>query len=533
MEEKIYDVFISYSSVDQKVAEGLCHFLEQNKIRCFVSYRDIPIGTTWQGQIVSAIERSKTMLVVFSDSYNISKETDREITQAVLSGLTIFPFRLCDSRYIQLKAYYLGPLNWIDAFPEPEKSFSNIAIRIAAQLDNLHHEELESHRHNESNITPHKDTNFKIFQIKDVDFKMIKVDGGTFDMGAEDESPIHKVTLSDYYIAETPVTQGLWSAVMGNDPSYFKGKNRPVENVSWVDCHNFINELNSLAGVEMRLPTEAEWEYAARGGKYNKGCTYSGGNDIDQVAWWSGNSSGKSHTVKTKEANELGIYDMSGNVWEWCHDNYKEYSNNPVNNPQGPVKEGFKVQRGGCWYGRWFANMDSCKVTYRCYDQKTYKSERIGFRLAMSVPGTQSPIKDKKLPEVFKISLADSDVYMLLSANKKYYIGNILDKNAEFKWLSFNSGLNVGDIMITGATITTLIVAPIITILGTILYAIFKKDKGSENIVIDENFCKAISRDYKFSIPNETELKCVSDSEKSHCIVLRLNENPNLKELLA
>ena len=202
------------------------------------------------------------------------------------------------------------------------------------------------------------------FMVKGVEFKMIKVEGGTFSIGAtseqssdayDNEYPVHSVTISDYYIGETEVTQELWQAVMGSNPSWFKGDNqRPVERVSWNDCQKFIKKLNQLTGKEFRLPTEAEWEYAARGGKYSKDYVYkySGSKNADEVAWYSYNSRGETHPVKTKKANKLGLYDMSGNVWEWCNDWYGSYQSNSQINPTGPSKGERRVLRGGSWnYG--------------------------------------------------------------------------------------------------------------------------------------------------------------------------------------
>ena len=202
--------------------------------------------------------------------------------------------------------------------------------------------------------------NEQTFRVKGVEFKMIKVEGGTFRMGAtseqgsdayDSEKPVHSVTLSDYYIGETEVTQELWEAVMGSNPSYCKGNNqRPVERVSWNDCQEFINKLNRLTGKNFRLPAEAEWEYAARGGKYSRGYKYSGRNDVDEVAWYESNSGETTHPVATKEANELGLYDMNGNVWEWCKDWYGYYQSNSQTNPTGPSRGEFRVLRGGSWF---------------------------------------------------------------------------------------------------------------------------------------------------------------------------------------
>ena len=226
------------------------------------------------------------------------------------------------------------------------------------------------------------------FTIKGVEFKMIKVEGGTFRMGATSEQgsdvfdwdkPVHSVTLSDYYIGETEVTQELWVAVMGSNPSGFTGDNqRPVESVSWNDCQEFIKKLNQLTGKEFRLPTEAEWEYAARGGKYSRGYRYSGSNNADEVAWYS-NSGSKTHPVKTKKANELGLYDMSGNVYEWCNDWRGRYQSNSQTNPTGPSEGERRVLRGGSW-----GSLDGyVRVSYR--DSGTPDCRYIinGLRLAL------------------------------------------------------------------------------------------------------------------------------------------------------
>ncbi|MDY4861072.1 MAG: SUMF1/EgtB/PvdO family nonheme iron enzyme [Candidatus Onthomorpha sp.] len=231
--------------------------------------------------------------------------------------------------------------------------------------------------------------NGQTFMVKGVEFKMIKVEGGTFSMGATSEQeydalscekPVHSVTLSDYYIGETEVTQELWEAVMGSNPSYFEGDNqRPVENVSWNDCQKFIKKLNRLTGKEFRLPTEAEWEYAARGGKYSRGYKYSGSDNADEVAWYDSNSGSKTHPVKTKKDNELGLYDMSGNVWEWCNDWWGCYQSNSQTNPTGPSEGESRVLRGGGWC---YFDM-GVRVSRRDYLTPGYRHIIIGLRLAL------------------------------------------------------------------------------------------------------------------------------------------------------
>ena len=227
----------------------------------------------------------------------------------------------------------------------------------------------------------------KKFTVKGVSFKMIRVDGGSFKMGSPDsepsafgdEKPQHTVPLDDYYIGETPVTQAQWNAVMGKNPSLEVGDNLPVEQVSWNDSQKFITKLNKLTGQRFRLPTEAEWEYAARGGKKSKGYKYSGGNIVRDVAWNTSNSGNKTHTVATKKANELGLYDMSGNVKEWCQDWFGYYSSSVRSNPKGPSSGSGRVSRGGSWCDY----AEYCRVSARSRNNPSSRSCSIGFRLAL------------------------------------------------------------------------------------------------------------------------------------------------------
>jgi formylglycine-generating enzyme required for sulfatase activity len=221
-------------------------------------------------------------------------------------------------------------------------------------------------------------------------FEMAFAAGGTFTMGCAaeqdsdcDERPAHSVTLSDYYIGKREVTQGLWKAVMGadNNPSYFTGSdNLPVERVSWNDVKVFIDSLNSKTGKMYRLPTEAEWEYAARGGNKSGGYKYSGSNTLDSVAWYRNNSDNKTHEVGTKAPNELGIYDMSGNVWEWTGDWYGDYGSDAQTNPIGPSTGSYRVFRGGGW--SYVAR--NCRVSIRYYYYPGDRGYGLGFRLAVS-----------------------------------------------------------------------------------------------------------------------------------------------------
>jgi len=264
-------------------------------------------------------------------------------------------------------------------------------------------------------IKENETTRLSISLEEGSDFKqglidMIFVEGGTFQMGnpsggASDERPVHSVTLSDFYIGKHEVSQKEYKAVMGSNPSNFKGDNLPVERVSWFNAVEFCNKLSIREGLTpvysinnnsspsnwsggtitanwnangYRLPTESEWEYAARGGNKSRGFTYSGSNSIGDVAWYTSNSNGKTHPVGTKRANELGLYDMSGNVWEWCWDWYGEYSSSAKTNPRGPANGSSAVLRGGWWY----FNVNYCRVAYRGWYGRSYTYFSYGFRVA-------------------------------------------------------------------------------------------------------------------------------------------------------
>ena len=231
--------------------------------------------------------------------------------------------------------------------------------------------------------------------------EMVFVQGGTFTMGCtseqgidcvDNEKPAHQINLSNFSIGKYPITQGQWRAVMGttvnqqrdksglSNPLYGEGDNYPMYYVSWEDVQEFIRKLNAATGKKYRLPTEAEWEYAARGGNISQRFKYSGSNNLNDVAWYKDNCGNTAHPVGTRQANELGIYDMSGNVFEWCKDRIGSYSNNAQTNPQGPSSGDFFLLRGGGWS----ADSNSCRVTYRDRMIKVYRSHDVGFRIVFS-----------------------------------------------------------------------------------------------------------------------------------------------------
>lgn len=248
---------------------------------------------------------------------------------------------------------------------------------------------LERIRKEESEVNTPSEVKDQTIILQELADNMVYVQGGTFTMGAtreqgsdakDNEKPAHRVTLSSYSICKYEVTQELWQAVMDNNPSELKGNRKPVDNVSWDDCMTFISKLNALTGKKYRLPTEAEWEYAARGGIKSKGYKYSGSNTLRNVAWYWVNSGNTTHEVGTKSPNELGLYDMSGNVYEWCSDWYDDYSRRSQNNPTGPSSGSDRVYRGGCWV----FDARVCRSSSRFYGEPENYGSILGLRLCLS-----------------------------------------------------------------------------------------------------------------------------------------------------
>jgi formylglycine-generating enzyme required for sulfatase activity len=233
----------------------------------------------------------------------------------------------------------------------------------------------------------------RIHPVGKPDIEMVFVGGGKFKMGCRggdadciaDERPIREVKVGGYYIGKYQVTQKQWAQVMGINPSYFEGggwEDLPVEQVSWNEIQEFIKRLNAMTGKKYRLPTEAEWEYAARGGAKSAGGKFGGHEFLDDAAWYDYNGFGRTQRVGGKQPNELGLYDMLGNVWEWVSDRYDRnyYRDGPLNNPKGPRNGSERVYRGG--------SFDSaerhCRVTLRNYAKPEYRAIYLGFRLAGS-----------------------------------------------------------------------------------------------------------------------------------------------------
>ena len=294
---------------------------------------------------VSAVNDNQIAVSVYGQT-NASSFSNNSLTMTLENGRATASndaLRLCRYNRFNVEFTLEGSELTISA-SYTTSSYASFSIEHTVLLDFLSMAQ--------ANITSETISGDFVLKVKGVEYPMVFVEGGTFRMGSNDKEasseakPVHNVTLSNYHIGKYEVTQELWEAVMGSNPSSFKGARRPVETVSWRECQEFIRKLNNLTGKNFKLPTEAQWEYAARGGKKSRGYKYSGSNNIDDVAWYSQNSRKKTHVVGAKNPNELGIHDMNGNVAEWCNDWYASYDYFSQTNPSGPSSGTFRVNRG-------------------------------------------------------------------------------------------------------------------------------------------------------------------------------------------
>ena len=389
--------------------------------------------------------------------------------------------------------------------------------------------------------TPNPDT--MTFTVNGVDFKMVAVNGGTFTMGATSEQgaaassneyPTHQVALSDYFIGQTEVTQELWQAVMGSNPSNHTGDlQRPVECVSWDDCQTFVSKLNELTGKHFRLPTEAEWEYAARGGNMSKGFMYSGSNSIGRVSWYSDNSSNVTHAVAKKAPNELGLYDMSGNVYEWCEDWYvSSYPDGPQNDPTGPESGQFRVLRGGCFE----SSTENCRVSCRNYSKSGYHGFNLGLRLAFTRGYTAVPVISTQQGDSSVTITADGDGVVKLYVNGQAvpnpYVANrgVADYTITVYATAQEEGLNMSQSEMISITIPAMefTAAPVIST-ETNEYAVTISAEGDGTVILYVND-QAVSNPYIASRSNSAytikayatakeEGKVISQSESKNIII--------------
>ena len=382
--KQLIDIFSKYIDKkkypDKKIAVSPPEFkryLSLEKIKCNLRTTDIDNFEEF------SIDSDFRENVVFEFPFSINEVENESFTCEIYDGesvLSTFDINLRDLR-IGTKVFS-SRIKF-----SKEKKYNLMLVSNGSQIFRTSINLIDSKKTKDSGDESKKILEYETIDVNGVRFKMIHVKGGTFMMGAtpeqtgyafSDESPAHEVRLSDFSIGEMQVTQGLWKAVMGSNPSRFKGKNLPVENVSWDDCQEFIRKLNEKTKRNFRLPTEAEWEYAARGGNKSQGYKYAGSNNLDEVAWYVENSGNKTQEVGLKKPNELGLYDMSGNVWEWCNDWFDDYSSSTQINPQGPSSGSLRVNRGGSWYN----SARHCRVSSRGSHTPGFRYGYLGLRLA-------------------------------------------------------------------------------------------------------------------------------------------------------
>lgn len=389
-----YDVFISYSRKDFYEVSSLIETIrtEIPDLSAWFDVTGIESGDEFEDKIISAIDNSSYVLFALSENSLASQWTKDEVMYARNTDKKVIPILL---KGAQLKGWFLFKFGRIDCIDSTDNTQMKKLMRDLSRwrglsLRNIHEESgrLNDSKESKGAVVNATGTGYSngILRVKGIEYPMVYVAGGPFMMGSDDndargnEIPIYRV-MSSYYIGKYEVTQELWEAVMGHNPSRFKGARRPVEQVSWDDCQEFISKLNSLTGQNFCLPTEAQWEFAARGGNSSNGYKYSGSNYIDNVAWYSDNCIPQTHhKVGTKYPNELGILDMSGNVYEWCSDWYGAYDPSSSGyDPVGPSDGCSRVIRGGsCVDG---ARL--CRVSDRNHCWPGERNFSIGLRLCL------------------------------------------------------------------------------------------------------------------------------------------------------
>ena len=386
-----YDIFISYSRTDIKLAEEIQRTLEKFGLRCFRDTSDIHISEDWIDVLSDRIMDSKVFLLLGSSNAYRSKWTKREVLFADNNQRQIVPYMIDNTQLPPRLSFLLGNIN--------QRSMSDYPVeQLVDELKGLigfppappKPKPIPKPPKNqgepilEPSHFPFMKGKPVEFVVSGIKFNMMPVKAGKFIMGTTNRGngfPAHEVQLlKDYYIGETEVTQSLWEAVMGNNPSHYKGALLPVETVSWDECHNFLKRLGELTHHHFRFPTEAEWEFAARGRNSNPEEMYAGSSEVWNVAWYGDNNNNGTSPVKRKMKNELGIYDMSGNVNEWCLDFYASYPNNKLIDPKGPTIGTMRVARGGSWY----ENEAKCRVYVRNKALPSTRSSNLGLRLALS-----------------------------------------------------------------------------------------------------------------------------------------------------
>lgn len=413
LEVMAHDVFISYSRADSEVANAVCKAFDANGISYWIDKEGVISGESFAKRIVPAIKNSKITVFLSSQNSNMSVFTVKEIVIAFNNGKHIIPFRIENIGFSDQLEFFLCDLSWINAFENLQSNIQQLVASIKKllginepTLNKKGEKDISQFSNKDGSTSRHNAFANFIETVNGVPFEMVAVEGGTFTMGSplnelgrDSNEKQHKVKLSNFYIGKTVVTQALWKAVIGHNPSNFIGDNLPVEQVSFNYCQEFIKNINKLTGKMYKMPTESQWEFAARGGNNSKGNIYAGSNNLDKVGWFYENSGDKqvsnaswftkirnpnnnrTHPVGQKYPNELGLLDMSGNVEEWCQDWYDEYNDTLKLNPTGRDFGSYRVTRGGFWR----SSAQDCRVACRSRSNPNEGSFVIGFRLALSL----------------------------------------------------------------------------------------------------------------------------------------------------
>lgn len=431
-----HDVFISYSSQDKDAAKAICHTLEQNEIRCWMAPRDIPAGSEYGDLIDEAIKSSTVVVVLFSEAAAASLWVKGELNIAFEEQKVIIPFRLDKTPLKGQNRVILNQKHWIDAYPDYKTKFNDLISAVTQSLgksvdanDTRHHNVNNKYlkkiiigsivvailgsiifmffpalKHMHTYSYDRQGLHVRITGLSEVQEnalnsildKMILIEGGNFIMGnnyqnadyfTEQDSLSrnpHNVNLRNFYISKYELIQQEWEAFFPLEGKCIDfGENKAIDMLSWEDAKSFVDTLSAITGLEFSLPTEAQWEYAARGGQESKGYIFSGHTyDVREVAWTSYDELTSAHDIGGKRCNELGLYDMTGNVSEWCNDYYAEYDTASVTNPDGPANGIYRVIRGGDFRT---LNMYDLKTSTRYYASPFVNRKGTGLRLVINI----------------------------------------------------------------------------------------------------------------------------------------------------
>lgn len=435
-----HEIFISYSSKDATAAQAVCHVLEENGIRCWMAPRDIPAGTEYGDLIDMAIKKAAIVIVVFSQTAAESQWVKGELNIAFVEQKVIIPYRIDSTPFEGQNRVILNHKHWIDAYPDYKTKFDDLVIAVQVALgrnintaEQSHHTKSHIRKglhlstkaiasiviailiavgaiayfnlnktgfsYNRNGITVAQTRNFNDSQkqaVTEILDNMVFVEGGTFEMGNNPEfndyltlldslsTNQHQVKLDSYYISKYEVTQKQWKNFANAAGCYIEcGDNKAIDKISWEEAKQFADSLAHITGLKISLPTEAQWEYAAGSGMWRNPYPFSGFEDgIHHYAWIKTDNLTSAADVGKKLPNALGLYDMTGNVGEWCLDDYTPYTTETQTNPIKEVGNQKKIYRGGDYLT---SNIMDMKTTTRYYAPSFAKREGVGLRLVINI----------------------------------------------------------------------------------------------------------------------------------------------------